>query len=238
MDRLTVEERVKIIKCYYKNETGSVTDIVSPGHDRNIRSAEHITVRILQLDLKLHPCKVQLTHELKPRDHGQRRSHATWVIEQQAAEIIAERPLHPEKVTVWCALWSGGRYRRVLTGIFRETLNIMIRKTCGSSRTGNEAPSTGVRELLQQKFPGCVISRLSDVNWPARSCNLTPLHFILWGYAKDRVYANNTQTLEQLKANICEVMTEMLPYVNFNFIKRLRFCQECQCVQFEELLMS
>ncbi|ERL94482.1 hypothetical protein D910_11759 [Dendroctonus ponderosae] len=44
--------------------------------------------------------------------------------------------------------------------------------------------------LLQEKAPGRGISRLSDVNWPARSCDLTPLDFFLQGYAKDRVYAN------------------------------------------------
>lgn len=57
-------------------------------------------------------------------------------------------------------------------------------------------------ELLHEKFPGRVISRNGDVNWPSRSCDLTPLDFFLWGYVKDKVYANAPQTIDALKDNI------------------------------------
>lgn len=75
------------------------------------------------------------------------------------------------------------------------------------------------RILLQEKFPGCVISRWNDVNRPTRSCYLTPLDFLLWVYSKDRVYAYNPQNLEQLKANICEVMAEILLKCAENLLK-------------------
>ncbi|ERL94484.1 hypothetical protein D910_11761 [Dendroctonus ponderosae] len=95
----------------------------------------------------------------------------------------------------------------------------MICNTCGSSRMGQQSHNTGRR----------IISRLSDVNWPARSCDLTPLDFFLWGYEKDRVYADNPQTLEQLKANIREVTTEILPVmcrkVIQNCLKRIEACR-------------
>ena len=45
----------------------------------------------------------------------------------------------------------------------------------------------------------------------ARSCDSTPLHFFLWGYVKPRVYADNLQTLDQLKANIRDVIVGILP---------------------------
>ena len=44
--------------------------------------------------------------------------------------------------------------------------------------------------LLREKFLGRVISRKGDYNWPPRSCDLTPLDFFLWGYVKDKVYAD------------------------------------------------
>ena len=44
--------------------------------------------------------------------------------------------------------------------------------------------------LLHEKFPGRVISRNGDYNWPPRSCDLTPLDFFIWGYVKDKVYAD------------------------------------------------
>ena len=46
--------------------------------------------------------------------------------------------------------------------------------------------------LLLETFPGRVIFRRGDINWP---CDLTPLDF-LWGYAKDRVYTDKPSTRE------------------------------------------
>src|SRR6476661_2142954 len=39
--------------------------------------------------------------------------------------------------------------------------------------------------LLRDKFNGRVISRGNDVNWPPRSCDLTPMDFFLWAYLKE-----------------------------------------------------
>ena len=44
--------------------------------------------------------------------------------------------------------------------------------------------------LLREKFPGRVISRNGDYNRLPILCDLTPLDFFLWGYVKDKVYAD------------------------------------------------
>ena len=41
---------------------------------------------ILHLNLHLYPYKVQLTQQLKPFDHSQRRRFVEWVLEQQEVE--------------------------------------------------------------------------------------------------------------------------------------------------------
>ncbi|GFY76899.1 putative DD41D transposase [Trichonephila inaurata madagascariensis] len=56
-------------------------------------------------------------------------------------------------------------------------------------------------DLLRNKFDER-LSRNGTVDWPPRSCYLTPLDFYLWGYVKSLVYANKPTTLEELKANI------------------------------------
>lgn len=53
--------------------------------------------------------------------------------------------------------------------------------------------------LLQEKFPGRIISRNSEVRRPLRSCDLTPLDFFLWGHLKTKVYVNRPTTIQQLK---------------------------------------
>ena len=59
--------------------------------------------------------------------------------------------------------------------------------------------------LLQETFPGRVIFRRDDINWPTRSCDLTLLDFVLWGYANDRVHAYKPSTLEHLRPKIVKL---------------------------------
>ena len=39
-------------------------------------------------------------------------------------------------------------------------------------------PARETIQLLHRSFSGSVISRFGDENWPARSCDLTPLDFL------------------------------------------------------------
>ncbi|KOC64099.1 hypothetical protein WH47_01667, partial [Habropoda laboriosa] len=53
----------------------------------------------------------------------------------------------------------------------------------------------------------------SSVNWPPRSCDLTPLNFFLWSQVGSLVYSNKSQTVDNLKANIIRVIDEARPDV-------------------------
>ena len=55
-------------------------------------------------------------------------------------------------------------------------------------------------------IPHRVITRLGDINWLPRSCDLTPFDFFF--DTKDRVYADKPLTFKHLKTNIRQVMTE------------------------------
>ncbi|GFU15467.1 hypothetical protein TNCV_162731, partial [Trichonephila clavipes] len=39
-------------------------------------------------------------------------------------------------------------------------------------------------DLLKGTFGDHLISRFGPVNWPPRSCDLTPLDYLLWGYVE------------------------------------------------------
>ncbi|GFU64399.1 DUF4817 domain-containing protein [Trichonephila clavipes] len=47
------------------------------------------------------------------------------------------------------------------------------------------------------------------VNWPPRSCDLTPLDYFLWDYVKSLVYADKTQTLDHLEDSIRHVIADI-----------------------------
>ena len=292
-------------------ETGSVKDKETPIRLRSGRSQEHIdmvresvaedprmsiprrsqqlgipqttTWRILRKDLALKPFKVQLTQELKPADHQQRRIFVNWIEEQQAGfskkiifsdeahfelngyvnkqncriwgaenpREIQERPLHPQRVTVWCGLWFGGligpyffenedgnavtvnglRYREMITTFLwpkLEDIDIDDMWFQQDGATCHTADATVT--LLHEKFPDRVISRKGDVNWPPRSCDLTPLDFFLWGHVKGEVYKNNPQSIYELKQEIVRVIGEVEPQlcenVIENFDKRVATCKK------------
>ncbi|GFW01932.1 DUF4817 domain-containing protein [Trichonephila clavipes] len=66
-------------------------------------------------------------------------------------------------------------------------------------------------DLLKDTFGDRQISRFGPVNWPPRSCDLTPLDYFLWGYVKSLVYANKSQTLDHLEDNIRRVIADRRP---------------------------
>ncbi|GFW60884.1 putative LOC100569746 [Trichonephila clavipes] len=66
-------------------------------------------------------------------------------------------------------------------------------------------------DLLKDTFGDRLISRFGPVNWPPRSCDLTPLDYFLWDYVKSLVYADKPQTLDHLEDNIRRVIADIRP---------------------------
>ncbi|GFX85407.1 transposable element Tc3 transposase [Trichonephila clavipes] len=64
-------------------------------------------------------------------------------------------------------------------------------------------------DLWKDTFGDRLISRFGPVNWPPRSCDLTPLDYFLWGYVKSLVYADKPQTLDHLEDNIRRVIADI-----------------------------
>ena len=68
-----------------------------------------------------------------------------------------------------------------------------------------------VRQWLDQKFPGRWLGRRGPIEWPPRSCDLTPCDFFLWGVIKERVYATKPRDLEDLKDRITNALRALEP---------------------------
>jgi hypothetical protein len=76
--------------------------------------------------------------------------------------------------------------------------------------------------VLNDVFENRLISRGL---WPARSPDLKPCDFYLWGNLKDKVYSNNPHILVELKQRIRETVSSVevseLKLVSNNIFKRL-----------------
>ncbi|GFT15763.1 uncharacterized protein TNCV_4943151 [Trichonephila clavipes] len=115
-------------------------------------------------------------------------------------QVYVETPLHPEKLTVWCALWAGGiigpyffkndeghnvtvngdRYRAMITNFFIHELNNHDVQELWFQQDGATCHTARATiDLLKDTFGDRLISRFGPVNWPPRSWDLTPLDYFL-----------------------------------------------------------
>ncbi|XP_018375528.1 PREDICTED: uncharacterized protein LOC108769183 [Trachymyrmex cornetzi] len=182
-----------------------------------------------------------------------------WGSEQP--HTIVERPMHPPRVTVWCGFWSGGiigpfffendagnavtvngeRYRAMLTNFLWPQIDTMNVDDLWFQQDGATCHTSRLTiDLLRTKFNNRIISRSGDVNWPARSCDLTPLDFFLWGAVKDRCYADNPETIPALKNNITTVLSEIGAEVVQNVINnwgdRMAYCKASRGSHMNEIV--
>ncbi|GFX30741.1 putative transposase [Trichonephila clavipes] len=178
-------------------------------------------------------------------------------------QVYVETPLHPEKQTVWCALWAGGiigpyffendeghnvtvngdRYRAMITNFFIPELNNHDVQELWFQQDGATCHTVRAPiDLLKDTFGDRIISRFGPVNWPPRSCDLTPLDYFLWGYVKSLVYADKPQTLDHLEDNICcviaDIRPQMLEKVIENWTSRLDYIRARRGSRMPEIIFK
>jgi hypothetical protein len=66
-----------------------------------------------------------------------------------------------------------------------------------------------VRDWLDRHFPGRWLGRRGPHERPARSPDLTPCDFFLWGWPKEEVYRTKPTTLNELEDRIRHVLTNV-----------------------------
>ncbi|GFV71686.1 putative DD41D transposase [Trichonephila clavipes] len=164
-------------------------------------------------------------------------------------QVYVEIPLHPEKLTAWCALWAGGiigpyffkndedhnvtvngdRYRAMITNFFIPELNNHDVQELWFQQDGATCHTARATiGLLKDTFGDRLISRFGPVNWPPRFCDLTPLDYFLWGYLKSLVSADKPQTLDHLEDNIRRVFADIRPQITLSAEVRFEdFGKQC-----------
>ncbi|GFV23157.1 transposable element Tcb1 transposase [Trichonephila clavipes] len=97
-------------------------------------------------------------------------------------------------------------------------------------------------DLLKDTFGDRLISRFGPVNWPPRSCDLTPLDYFLWGYVKSLVYADKPQTLDHLEDNIrrviADIRPQMLEKVIENWMSKLDYIRASRDSHMPEIIFK
>ena len=96
--------------------------------------------------------------------------------------------------------------------------------------------------VLRGLFPAHLISLHGDIGWPARSPDLSPCDYFLWGYVKSEVFKHRPTTIDGLKAAICktinEIPQEMIQRAMENFRIRLQQCIAVQGGHLEDVILK
>lgn len=178
-------------------------------------------------------------------------------------QAFVQKPLHPEKLTVWCALWAGGiigpyvfrddeghnvtvngdRYRAMINNFLVPQLQGIEIADKWFQQDGATCHTAGQTiNLLRETFGDRIISRNGPVNWPPRSCDLSPLDYFLWGYVKSKVYADKPETIQQLEDNIrgviAQIQPDLLRRVCDNWTSRLRYIRASRGGHMPEIIFK
>ena len=228
----------------YKAQT--VQEISITDKEKRLRFARWFRNKTLNdplfLDKLITSDEAHFHLKIKPNKQNSR----IWALENPQA--IAEMPLHSTRVTIWCAVTSreiigpyffedehnntvtvnAERYEQMLVNFLfpkvNELANVFWFQQDGAPCHTARLPMS----LLKNQFPQKIISKFGDVEWPARSPDLSPLDFYLWGYLKNKVYRNKPTTLHDLKQNIIQeigaITPQTLAKTMQNMVKRVDEC--------------
>ncbi|GFY24443.1 uncharacterized protein TNCV_1014911 [Trichonephila clavipes] len=138
---------------------------------------------------------------------------------------------------------NGDRYRAMITNFFIPELNNHDVQELWFQQDGATCHTARATiDLLKDMFGDRLISRFGPVNWPPRSCDLTPLDYFLWGYVKSLVYADKPQTLDHLEDNIrrviADIRPQMLEKVIENWTSRLDYIRASRGSHMPEIIFK
>ncbi|GFW44303.1 transposable element Tc3 transposase [Trichonephila clavipes] len=138
---------------------------------------------------------------------------------------------------------NGDRYRAMITNFFIPELNNHDVQDLWFQQDGATCHTARATiDLLKDTFGDRLISRFGPVNWPPRSCDLTPLNYFLGGYVKSLVYVDKPQTLDHLEDNIRRVIVDirpqMLEKVIENWMSRLDYIRASRGSPMPEIIFK
>ncbi|KAJ8914489.1 hypothetical protein NQ315_002761 [Exocentrus adspersus] len=192
-------------------------------------------------------------------NHGQVNRHNMhyWSVANPRwlREVEHQRPW---TLNVWCGIigdkligpyfiegtLNGQKYQEFLDQhlpILLEDLTLQERANMWFQHDGCPAHYAIIsREVLDREYTDRWIGRGGPVAWPARSPDLTPLDFCLWGSIKEKVYQDVPTTPENMMErirNACRAVSrETLIQCHESFMRRIDKCVEVGGHHFEHLL--
>ena len=189
-----------------------------------------------------------------------KQNYRFWARENP--RIFETTSLKPQRITVWCAICQDGIFgpifidQNVNGRLYKELLEEKFIPFAKGMKAVDRHwfmqdgalphRTSDVMEVLDEHFTGRVMglgyaSKFGGgMDWPPYSPDLNPCDFFLWGYLKDKVYAANPRTLEDLKTaitrEIAAIDQDTLKNVVLGFESRLHAVVEMEGAHIEHYL--
>ena len=170
-------------------------------------------------------------------------------------KCIYELPIKSPGVVVWTAMFhdkiigpyffddltvNQTNYLEMLKSFFIPHLKRIRRWRNTCFQQDGAPPHWGlqVRSFLDEQFSGNWIGRSGPISWPARSPDITPLDFYLWGKVKTDVFSRKPQNITQMKdciADSCNNISRSELEATFeNLFKRFEWCIQAEGGHFQQ----
>jgi len=166
---------------------------------------------------------ILFTDEAPFNRDGANNTHNSHVLADENPHATVESNFQLRfSVNVWCAVLdeqltgpfilegrlTGEAYLRFLQEELSRLLeDVPLNKRGRMYFQHDGAPphfSLEVRNFLNYRFPGRWIGRGGPHNWPARSPDLSPLDYCVWGWMKELVYSVKVRTRDALLGRILD----------------------------------
>ena len=182
-----------------------------------------------------------------------------WSLENPHA-VRVRNFQHRLSINIWCGIFEGrllpllvlphrlnaNSYLEILENqvedMLDNTIPLNLRNRMWFQHDG-APPHVGrnVVRWLNNKFNQRWIGRNGPIHWPARSPDLNPLDFYLWGHLKSIVYSEPAATIEQLQNRINNAVQHMQDTTDFeavynSLVQRCNMCIRENGGIFEHLL--
>lgn len=170
--------------------------------------------------------RILYTDEAKFHLNGRVNRHNCVYYDDENPHAIVEGAMMSPGVNVWAGIWAGGIIGpffldgningQVYLQLLQEKVfpEVLVKCPADIIFQQDGAPShyaVAVREVIDDQFPDSWIGRRGPMEWPARSCDLTPMDFGVWGMVRDKVYVEPSPDIRTLKVLIEEAFETFSP---------------------------
>lgn len=183
-----------------------------------------------------------------------------WWSKENPRRFVEKNFQHRFSVNVWCGMigsqligphiFEGKLTGNVYANFLKTELPLLLEDVPLKTRLRmllqqDGAPphySREVKDYLNQEFPERWIGRGGPQAWPARSPDLTPLDFYLWGHMKTLVYATKVNSREELLQRVHATAESIknnpdeLKRATQSVLERARKCIQAGGTHFEHLM--